>query len=283
MKKLRLPIATVLLAACWLPAAPASAQCVVPNVLTNGQVADATEVMENFDEVAGCVDTLEDAAVTTTGTPASGNIAVFSAGKTITGGNLTGDVTTSGGTATTLATTGVTAGTYTSANITVDAKGRITSAENGSGSSAGPFAGAMVIKTANQTAADYTTVSTIGWNGEVYDTNAFHDNSTNNSRLTIPAAFNGFYVTVGASVRLDSITAGNWVSFHIRKNGSQTFDGAAGNIHELSVATNTITISTGPILVATGDYFQADLAIESDNSIGVVAGRSNFWINVVNP
>jgi hypothetical protein len=31
-------------------------QCTVPNTLVNGQVADATDVMENFNAVANCVD-----------------------------------------------------------------------------------------------------------------------------------------------------------------------------------------------------------------------------------
>lgn len=112
---------------------PASAQCTVPNVLTNGQVADASEVMDNFNAVAECADE----AVTPTGSPQSGEIAVFTGDQTVTSGDLTGDVTTSGSTTTTLAATGVTPGTYTNATVTVDTKGRITSAANGQVGGAG--------------------------------------------------------------------------------------------------------------------------------------------------
>lgn len=114
-------------------AAEANAACTPPHVLTNGTVADASEVMENFDAVAACADAADNAAVKPSGTPSSGSIAVFASNKTVGSGNLTGDVTTSGSTTTTLAPSGVTPGTYTNATIAVDAKGRVTSAASGSG------------------------------------------------------------------------------------------------------------------------------------------------------
>jgi hypothetical protein len=75
-----------------LPTARAEATCNVPNSITNGQVADATAVMGNFNALKGCADS----AVTPTGTPAAGNLAAFSSSQTVTNGNLSGDCTTSG-------------------------------------------------------------------------------------------------------------------------------------------------------------------------------------------
>lgn len=57
-------------------------------------------------------------SVTTSGSPASGNIAIFSGATAITNGNLTGDVTTSGTTATTIATGAVTTGKIAANAIT---------------------------------------------------------------------------------------------------------------------------------------------------------------------
>jgi hypothetical protein len=133
MQNCRLPMCSLVLSVAFFCSGPAFAQCTVPNVIANGQVADASKVMDNFTAVAGCAD----AGVKPTGTPQAGSIAVFSGSQTVTGGNLTGDVTTSGGTATTLSNTGVTAGTYTSANVTIDSKGRITSASSGAGGGGG--------------------------------------------------------------------------------------------------------------------------------------------------
>jgi len=127
MKKHLVPLACILVG--LAPAMVFAAPCTVPNTIANGQVADASKVMDNFNAVAACADQ----GVKTTGTPTPGSIATFSGPGSIATGNLTGDVTTAGGTAATLSNSGVVAGTYSNPNIIVDAKGRITSASQGNG------------------------------------------------------------------------------------------------------------------------------------------------------
>jgi hypothetical protein len=74
------------------------------------------------------------AGVTATGSPASGNLAKFSGSGSITNADLTGDVTTSGGVATTLATVNSNTGTWGDSThvgqFTVNGKGLITAASS---------------------------------------------------------------------------------------------------------------------------------------------------------
>lgn len=79
--------------------------------------------------------------VTTTGSPANGNLTKFSGASSVTNADLTGDITTSGGVATTLATVNSNVGTFGdsthSLTVTVNAKGLITGISTNALSSGG--------------------------------------------------------------------------------------------------------------------------------------------------
>lgn len=139
--------------------------------------------------------------------------------------------------------------------------------------------GAMVKKSADQTAADYSASPAIAWDAEIFDTDSIHDNSTNNSRLTVPSGVT--YVRCGAHVRLANVAASADIALVLSKNGSSIFNGACSQQHEYSGSTPRISFTSGPIPVAGGDYFESLLGISGDASIDITASISNFWMEIL--
>jgi hypothetical protein len=85
----------------------------------------------------------------------------------------------------------------------------------------------LVSKTANQTWTG-TAWTLLTWNTEVYDTDGFHDNSTNNSRITIPTGMGGKYYIWLYSAIVDAAAGGGGFLHHqirINAGGVQTSGG----------------------------------------------------------
>ena len=82
------------------------------------------------------------------------------------------------------------------------------------------FVGCAVYATAAQSIATGT-YTAVTFNAENYDTDAFHDNSTNNSRLTIPTGLGGYYL-VNTTQRWNPNT-GFSKTLQLYKNGSAIY------------------------------------------------------------
>jgi hypothetical protein len=116
-----------------LSATSAHAACTLPNTFANGQTADATQVMGNFNSVVNCANS----AVSATGTPITGALAAFSGANTIASGNLSGDCVTSGTTATTCTkTNGVSLGYFATGTDSSNLTGTISVSRFNGGSGA---------------------------------------------------------------------------------------------------------------------------------------------------
>lgn len=149
------------------------------------------------------------------------------------------------------------------------------------------FRGALVRKAANQATADYATAPVIvAWDQETYDTEGFHDNSSNNSRLTVPPSLDGGYVVVSVQIQAEAVGINNDASIEIFKNGA-IFDGTSASLRAIGAGvTGTadrvwVEARTHVIQVNSGDYFEARLRISPDTSVTIVAASSSFAIRVV--
>lgn len=151
------------------------------------------------------------------------------------------------------------------------------------GTSPGPSGykvrGAMARKVADQTAANYSTPAFVAWDAEAYDTNAIHDNSTNNTRFTVPAGVT--FVEIGCTLALDGLGSGSSYTLLAFKNGGAAYDGFTGTSDTTTIVSDPhINVASGPIPVAAGDYFEWRLYCD-DSSITIVASRSNAWLEIL--
>jgi hypothetical protein len=142
------------------------------------------------------------------------------------------------------------------------------------------FMGARVRKATDQTAANYTGGSVaVAWDTEDFDTDAFHDNVTNNSRLTPPSGRGINYVELTAHLRVDTThTSGTFASCFVRRNATTTL---ATQRIELTATSIRIVVETGPAAHTDGDFYDCVFETESDTSIDINSAISFFSVRVV--
>ncbi len=147
-------------------------------------------------------------------------------------------------------------------------------ANGGTGSASGPtptFSGARVYFTVNQaipSSADSATTF-LTFNGENFDTDGYHDNVTNNSRLTIPAT--GTYMVFLRPLLLEA-GGGAGVGERCaacRLNGTTTIY----NDSRKGVSSNNLQYSCSFIRRFTaGDYIEMAMGQSSGTSMNASAG-----------
>jgi hypothetical protein len=131
-----------------------------------------------------------------------------------------------GGTASPLTTKGDLYGfSTTNARVAVGTNGQVLTADStaatgvawATASSTPTFVGCFVYGTANQTISN-ATVTTVPFGAENFDSSGFHDNATNNSRITIPTGKSGKYLVVAQSAFAANLTG--FRQTRILKNGT---------------------------------------------------------------
>lgn len=149
--------------------------------------------------------------------------------------------------------------------LTVDTAvdGKIKWATPSSGST---FVGCSIRKTATTTSISNATYTAFTCDTEDYDTDGFHDNSTNNSRITIPSGKGGYY-QISGKIAFAANSSGIRVA-GIYKNGS-----LVGGFTTPSISGSSINY---PFLVtmnlAVGDYVELYVYQDSGGALNLFSG-----------
>jgi hypothetical protein len=143
--------------------------------------------------------------------------------------------------------------------------------------------GCKVYKSADQTTANYTGETMVAWDAEDYDNGGWHDNVTNNTRMTVPSGVTR--VDISARVEANLGTTNTAQDLQIYKNGAFLQSGVSGAHKLFSSSTNqVVNINVMDIPVAAGDYFELRY-VQTDSSVTVegdaAANASWFAIKAV--
>jgi hypothetical protein len=207
-----------------------------------------------------------------------GDITAVTAGTGISGGGTSGAVTITNSMATAITTAGDLikgTGSGTFDRLGIGSTGQVLTVTAGAPVWATPasgstFAGCSLYKSALQTITTATN-TVLTWDTENFDTNTFHNNVTNNSRITIPSGKDGYYLFNIACAW--SGATGDFRLLRLYKNGAEiTFNYVAPATYGPGQALTYIASA-----VAT-DYFEVYVYQDSGANRNVAGGsaESNF-------
>jgi len=205
---------------------------------------------------------------------ATGDIEGVTAGVGITGGGTSGTVTVTNDMATTITAAGdivVGTGSGTYDNLPIGTTAQVLTADTTvspykvkwATPSAAGYSGASVYNSAYISIANNTDTA-LTYNTENFDTNSYHDTSTNTSRLTVPTT-GKYLITTCVGFAANAV---GYRTAKIQKNGT-TNVGAVGTNYNPS-ATYDVQMNSSVVVSATAtDYFEI---IVYQNSGGALNG-----------
>ena len=119
------------------------------------------------------------------------------------------------------------------------------------------------------------TDTAITFDTEQFDTNTFHDNSTNTARITIPAGYGGKYLFIGKLSSEPLQAGGSYRGLSFRKNNGVTayFQNFTTSAGFAATSVDWETQGTQILNLVAGDYVEM-FWYQDSGATNVVAGAS---------
>jgi hypothetical protein len=114
-------------------------------------------------------------------------------------------------------------------------------------------------------------VYTIPFNAHTIDTAEFHDDATNNSRITVPAGYAGKYLITGsvlATPSLNSTLGGDYATLYLTKNGGSLSPSFNAQSTRLNTAGSWASLQFTEVLdLAELDYIEHNVVITTNAGV----------------
>lgn len=135
------------------------------------------------------------------------------------------------------------------------------------------FAG-CVLQLASAVSVNSATITTIDFSTEIIDTDGYHSNSVNSSRITIPTGKAGKYF-IYAQASFDATNGGGFQRVWINKNGTDIATALTPRV-SLSSQEQTIAVSFVADLIV-GDYLTMTVRQDSGTAINLDSTRKTAF------
>jgi hypothetical protein len=140
--------------------------------------------------------------------------------------------------------------------------------------SAPAFVGCNALRSNVSTAMTEGVAFKVSLTTEEFDTSGFHDNSSNNTRVTIPSGKGGYYIVNGYALNATGTTGYYQVLYLLKNNAAFTGGGfREGYYGRFSGSeTNTVMTFSSVLSLAAGDYLELQYVQQVTETINMYFG-----------
>jgi hypothetical protein len=157
----------------------------------------------------------------------------------------------------------------TPARLAIGTTGQVLTVAGGVPTWASAGAGFVGCKANGQTGTfPHDTLTTINYSTDVFDTDGFHDESTNTNRFTVPSGKAGKYLCINNGMRLPNINLSD-AYLTLRINGTEEFRQYPGNFPSNGRPSFT---NLNVVSLSVGDYIDYAFYQASGSSTSILAG-----------